>query len=474
MSRQYFNEEYSDMVRAYATSNESIRGAINLYREKFPNRRIPSYYLMLDVNQRLRLFGRLTESPSRKGQRKRRPFKQQQSIIEYLKDNPDQSPQCVAKRFGVSQQSIMKLCSKQHLNLIHLKNVQDLGVKLEPLDQNSGTENIINLKMCRICYKDKGQYPIFNNKEHPNIPEDIFNFSGVQITESEELPNNICTQCLHLLLGCDYFRDICNRTNELLTELSKKNEINGIKNVNSTTVADESLIECPSELTDNDEIINEYTWSCDICKETFYDKGTYNGHFQRCKRRHKIKSTKNQFYLCDTCGKTTTTKASLLIHKRTHENVFPHMCDQCPYKGRTIDLLKVHKRTHLTEKPYKCSMCPKTSVTASNLSKHFRQVHSTNRPYQCIYCEKGFTYKHLLNRHIRDTHLRQNTSNCDICLKQFNTRKIMLGHRVSVHKMKSKQYGRLPSYLQCQLSESNDLNNVDSLRTEAQTDKNVE
>ncbi|VVC89073.1 unnamed protein product [Leptidea sinapis] len=404
MSGQYFNEEYSDMVRAYATSNESIRGAINLYREKFPNRRIPSYYLMLDVNQRLRLFGRLTESPSRKGQRKRRPFKQQQSIIEYLKDNPDQSPQCVAKRFGVSQQSIMKLCSKQHLNLIHLKNVQDLGVKLEPLDQNSGTENIINLKMCRICYKDKGQYPIFNNKEHPNIPEDIFNFSGVQ--------NNL------LMIVClDYTYKIRHTKNSSTNSCSVLRltlfilfiqycyEINGIKNVNSTTVADESLIECPSELTDNDEIINAYTWSCDICKETFYDKGTYNGHFQRCKRRHKIKSTKNQFYLCDTCGKTTTTKASLLIHKRTHENVFPHMCDQCPYKGRTIDLLKVHKRTHLTEKPYK---------------------------------------------------------------------KIMLGHRVSVHKMKSKQYGRLPSYLQCQLSESNDLNNVDSLRTEAQTDKNVE
>ncbi|CAG9570580.1 unnamed protein product [Danaus chrysippus] len=57
MAFQYTNAEYLDMVYAYARANESLRGAINLYREMFPNRRVPTASVILNANQRLRDFG---------------------------------------------------------------------------------------------------------------------------------------------------------------------------------------------------------------------------------------------------------------------------------------------------------------------------------------------------------------------------------------------------------------------------------
>lgn len=84
-SYQYSNEEYWDMVRAYALSNDSVRGAINLYREMFPHRRIPSYNLMLGVNQHPRTFGQFSVPTYAQGRgREPYPVHLQEAILEYF------------------------------------------------------------------------------------------------------------------------------------------------------------------------------------------------------------------------------------------------------------------------------------------------------------------------------------------------------------------------------------------------------
>lgn len=35
--------------------------------------------------------------------------------------------------------------------------------------------------MCRICDEEGGEIPIFNNIVHPNLCEEIHNFSGVRV-----------------------------------------------------------------------------------------------------------------------------------------------------------------------------------------------------------------------------------------------------------------------------------------------------
>ncbi|KAI5651811.1 zinc-finger associated domain (zf-AD) domain-containing protein [Phthorimaea operculella] len=289
----------------------------------------------------------------------------------------------------------------------------------------------LDLTMCRICNDEKGEVPIFDNMVQPDIPEEILNFSGVTVSKSDKLPQQMCQSCLDLLNGCIMFRDMCQKTNKDMIELCIK--------------------KAPSPYLDSLD-----QWQCKHCNQIFEDLKSYNAHSKDCgnkaRRRPRLpkqeKLEKMQSFLCDTCGKTARSKASLLVHMGTHENIFPFKCDECPYMGRTMDLLKVHKRSHLVDKPFKCTQCPKATTTSSNLAKHMRHVHSTTRPFKCSYCDKAFSYQHDMKRHIKDIHLRTSTVECDVCFKKFNTKKILQGHRWKIHKIKGERQGRLPSYLQ--------------------------
>lgn len=80
----FLNDEYWEMGRAYARENYSVRGAINFYREMFPNHRVHTYYAKLSVNHRLREFGRFTIPAHAQGQG-REPYsvRLQEDVLEY-------------------------------------------------------------------------------------------------------------------------------------------------------------------------------------------------------------------------------------------------------------------------------------------------------------------------------------------------------------------------------------------------------
>ncbi|XP_049868944.1 zinc finger protein 836-like [Pectinophora gossypiella] len=366
--------------------------------------------------------------------------------------------------------SLLLLKSMLFANALH-KSKKKKKVKLKRV---SAKPKKLDLNMCRICNDEKGDIPIFNNFVQPNIPDEIQNFAGVTVSKSDQLPQHMCQSCLDLLNGCITFRDVCQRTNKDLIELSIKKEssnfvINNdqdlfVEQVDQRNSDDESYNVPSPAFSDNSEL-----WGCASCNKEFYDLKSYNNHLKDCnKQTNEPKPPRDQnwkkmqSFLCDICGKTARSRASLLVHMGIHENVFPFKCDVCPYQGRTMDLLKVHKRSHLVDKPFKCSQCNKATTTSSNLAKHIRHVHSTNRPFKCTYCDKGFSFQHDMKRHIKDIHLRTSTVECDVCFKKFNTKKILQGHRWKIHKIKGERQGRLPSYLQCQMGENdNNVNNCD-------------
>ncbi|KAG6465049.1 zinc finger protein 680 [Manduca sexta] len=326
----------------------------------------------------------------------------------------------------------------------------------------------LNISMCRICNEEKGDIPIFDNFSQPNIPEEIQHFSGVTMNKSDNFSKHMCQNCLDLLNGCIVFREMCQRSNKIWLDVSIKKECQTVCSAYDDSRvqgdSDESYnIPSPVFSEDNSEL-----WSCSTCNKQFYDLASYNNHLSKCSIENNDANAKpskevtKRKFLCDICGKTAYSNASLLVHMGIHENIFPFKCDVCPYQGRTMDLLKVHKRSHLVDKPFKCTQCPKATTTSSNLAKHMRHVHSTARPHKCNYCDKAFSYQHDMKRHIKDIHLRQGTVECDVCYKKFNTKKILQGHRWKIHKIKGERQGRLPSYLQYQMEEQNENNMADS------------
>ncbi|KAG7302585.1 hypothetical protein JYU34_012519 [Plutella xylostella] len=359
--------------------------------------------------------------------------------------------------------------------------------KQKAFSYRSGTET------CRVCSQSTADIPIFNNHLEPHLADEILHFSGVLIQESDKLTKFMCQSCYDLLHGCILFRDMCQRSDKAFHEahdesVRVKTEIpdfldppddpflpldstldggggdssgeDAARASDDAARGSDDSYQVPSPVFSDSAL-----WGCAACCKDFNNLPSYNKHLPKCKARF-IKQDKappepgpgvgKKRFLCDTCGKTAKSKASLLVHMSTHDNIFPFKCDVCPYQGRTIDLLKVHKRSHLVDKPFKCTQCPKATTTSSNLAKHMRHVHSTSRPFknlQCTYCEKMFSYQHDMKRHVRDIHLRQGTVECDLCYKKFNTKKILQGHRWKVHKIKSDRSGRLPAYLLCQMEQ---------------------
>ncbi|CAK1547279.1 unnamed protein product [Leptosia nina] len=299
-----------------------------------------------------------------------------------------------------------------------------------------------NTEKCRICNKNTGEIKIFDKKNHINIQEEINKISGVIINIYDKYSKYICPSCLELLQRCIIFREMCQANNKhsLKDVLVKKEK-------GKQPIEKVNCYDIPSPNYSDDNLDN---WVCSKCNKDFLDQALLNIHDCTSLNSEPLKLERNSIFLCDICGKTAKSKASLLVHMTTHENIFPFKCDACPYKGRTMDLLRVHRRTHLTDKPYKCPQCPKTTTTASNLSRHINRIHTKTRPHKCTYCEKAFPSKTCVNKHIEEIHLRQATVECEICNKKFNTKKILQRHRRKIHKIKDVRHGRLPAYLQCQ------------------------
>ncbi|XP_047994855.1 zinc finger protein 676-like [Leguminivora glycinivorella] len=363
--------------------------------------------------------------------------------------------------------SLLLLRSMLYANALHKSKKKKQKKRKKSKSYTSISSFKITPGMCRICASENGDVPIFNNFVQPNIAEEIKHFSGITISKTDTM-TQMCQNCLDLLNGCIMFRDMCQKNNKRLQELEELSVKEEYVKCESKDLNedDQELDELPNE--HNEDSNDSYNipsptfsddaaiWGCNTCGKDFFDMDSYSDHLSRCPGDSVPKPpeelTKRKF-LCDICGKTCSSNASLLVHMGIHENVFPFKCDVCPYQGRTMDLLKVHKRSHMADKPFKCTQCPKATTTSSNLAKHMRHVHSTQRPFKCTYCDKAFSYQHDMKRHIKDIHLRQGTVECDVCYKKFNTKKILQGHRWKIHKIKGERQGRLPSYLQHQMEE---------------------
>lgn len=81
-------------------------------------------------------------------------------------------------------------------------------------------------------------------------------------------------------------------------------------------------------------------------------------------------------------------------------------CRLCTAIFPNLRALKGHNRTHLntmTNGTYRCNMCPHSSTDKAALIRHMR-THNGDRPYECSLCNYAFTTKANCERHLRNRH----------------------------------------------------------------------
>ncbi|XP_026325466.1 zinc finger protein 782-like [Hyposmocoma kahamanoa] len=154
------------------------------------------------------------------------------------------------------------------------------------------------------------------------------------------------------------------------------------------------------------------TVKCIECDRVFAHARSFSIHHQRVHlgvksvQRRKITPSHSDSAVCELCGKSFISRATLVYHQRTHTGEKPYQCNECPKRFSMYQRLQIHIRTHTGERPFKCSQCPKGFKHKAALNRHIR-VHTGVKPYVCVHCNKAFSQSNSLKTHIATVHLKR-------------------------------------------------------------------
>lgn len=134
MAYQFSNREYTNMLRAYFISGESLRGGVRMYRELYPNARQPDMSTMLNAYYMLLEHGQF-RAPTHAQGRGRTGYSQDvvDDVLDFFAADPRRSTREAARRFGLSQYCAWKIINSSGQHPFHFRKVQELtSIDCEP------------------------------------------------------------------------------------------------------------------------------------------------------------------------------------------------------------------------------------------------------------------------------------------------------------------------------------------------------
>ncbi|XP_077501964.1 zinc finger X-chromosomal protein-like [Amblyomma americanum] len=115
--------------------------------------------------------------------------------------------------------------------------------------------------------------------------------------------------------------------------------------------------------------------------------------------RWKHWRSKKGIHQCTHCTFTSTRKADIIRHERTHVDKRNSVCNLCQKRFSRPDNLKVHMMIHTRDKPYECSQCGKRFRERAHARRHEEVIHSRRYPLHCPRCGAGAEDVTKLRRH---------------------------------------------------------------------------
>lgn len=333
--------------------------------------------------------------------------------------------------------------------------------------------------ICRICLQSSKQiydiYTSFDVKRSILYCDMLSRCTKLTINTKDDLPHNICKECIRQLkrtytfnLQCEAsekklrcllrnFKDENSRNNQSVkAEVADvKTEENGDAGViekllpvlepDSKEINKDIKVEYPYEM--NAETENSWDADDDNCfliniKPRLGEKNcvrseNYEGISQKKKRGRKKKECLYEIDVTDSEWVKGKDNCLEEITPRNHEK-------GCDDPDSLEDIIKEKKKdrkkrvlvdnefsiVRKSKLPHQCDICGKFLSNKSNLKAH-KISHTNLRPYKCTDCPATFRGHSALFQH-RRSHSGETPYHCEYCPKQFGRRTNLINH-IRIH-----------------------------------------
>lgn len=291
-------------------------------------------------------------------------------------------------------------------------------------------------KLCRLCLRlSEDAVELFHYKNGHLIADlvKIICPIVIEINENQNLPQNICIDCLELVVDATHLRDI-SLINDLelrssILELDVKNErfeeddaAIYVEALDEATL-DEDIGGFEFAIPANSELKEEFKRDfCELCNSTFCNPSSL--------KRHQLRKHANVHIFCDLCNQTFKTRNEIENHmKKKHIGHNPIIKFLYSEKLK-IDLSDMFEKVH--ESPtFTCSFCSFYEFDEEKLNEHMTTTHQkvvdSGKMY-CVHCPSKIDSMEFMVEHTRAHNEIVKTHRCLICNKTFPYDEKFLNH----------------------------------------------
>ncbi|XP_055541878.1 zinc finger protein 497-like [Wyeomyia smithii] len=298
-------------------------------------------------------------------------------------------------------------------------------------------------QVCRICMKTSdGLQSIFGQPQ--DIPELVRLLSKVEVLENDDLPKQICPECIVYAGNVIEFKERCIQSDRTLREymsegcddrkqnfLKQEHALLGLNDDgmplgpefikceidesasdksdgggNDFEIADGNDSDSEED-DDDDENGNEEDDEQEKIERRIRRRRTRTSALQDSDDEPLIaKKTKAETHECTICNERFNNKSHVKFHvKSDHadEKTLPQdrirRCFYCPKAYSNYELLKIHLNFH-PRNEWTCPMCAKELKKKGKFIDHLR-MHANERHYKCEICGKDFTSHKYISNHMK-------------------------------------------------------------------------
>ncbi|XP_046687632.1 zinc finger protein 260-like isoform X2 [Homalodisca vitripennis] len=304
---------------------------------------------------------------------------------------------------------------------------------------------------CRICGMENDQnnlvYIFGASGNDLELQRKIIMHLHLQVDKDDQLPQQVCNNCVCHLNICHQLFEISHAANSklrqlfLLPQMTENGEL--CLNMPIDIITDLEALHDEVQPEVHIEDGEASTSEIKSCVNKEQDSSVQsNIHLFEGKNSGTPENTKSvtvekvenlASLLCDVCGKHFKAPANLQVHKRTHLDESlkkKHHCSVCSKSFRSHFHLSEHMNYHRGVKPYSCNVCGKGFHSTAQLRQH-TEVHAQDeKKHVCTVCGVRFNRRSNMRLHLK-IHAEGRSFRCRLCSQTFPTLNAMMSHRKS-------------------------------------------